>query len=449
MKEVGHWMWGALLVGAMAMTMDRGASVAAAGESGADAGAASGRMASEPVASGPAAGELGADAGAASGQVASEPASSGLAVGERTADELAAGVTAASATAAREPTVAAHPVLEDRYPERRTPFPQGVVGLADLVYSVVPGFRPLRLDLYEPAGKSGSHGLVVFIHGGGWVSGHTRHSGAFENWPGVLASLAAKGYVVASVEYRLSGEARFPAAIQDIKASIRWLRAHASEYGIDKTRAVVWGGSAGGQLAALAAMSCGAEGLEPPRTPAAQTGGGPAKPRAEDNESDCVQGLIAWYGIFDFATLARQSDAAGQQLASGVGQRGAGADGKRVAGAAQQIGAAGSAPSQYLGCALASCSGDELAAASAAHYVDSKDPPALLIHGTNDRTVPVQQSRDFYALLKSKGVSVEFVEIPGVDHSFIGSTPQATRAASLQALQKSFAFIDQTIGGAR
>jgi dipeptidyl aminopeptidase/acylaminoacyl peptidase len=72
-----------------------------------------------------------------------------------------------------------------------------------------------------------------------------------------------------------------------------------------------------------------------------------------------------------------------------------------------------------------------------------------LIHGTNDRTVPVQQSRDFYALLKSKGVSVEFVEIPGVDHSFIGSTPEATRAASLQALQKSFAFIDRTIGAAR
>jgi acetyl esterase/lipase len=396
MKKGGRWVWGALLVGAMAMTMDRG--VAAAG----------GRATDELAASGPAAGWTAAGA-------------------------VAAGATVAGTSAVGEPGVAAHPVLEDRYPERRTSFPQGVVGLADLVYSVVPGFRPLRLDLYEPAGQSGSHPLVVFIHGGGWVSGHTRHSGAFENWPGVLASLAAKGYVVASVEYRLSGEARFPAAIQDVKASIRWLRAHASVYGIDKTRAVVWGGSAGGQLAALAAMSCGAEALGPPRAPAAQTGGGPAQPRAEDKESDCVQGLVAWYGIFDFATLPRQSGAAGE----------------RGVGTAQQIGAAGSAPSQYLGCALASCSGDALAAASAAHYVDSKDPPALLIHGTNDRTVPVQQSRDFYALLRSKGVSVEFVEIPRVDHSFIGSTPQATRAASLQALQKSFAFIDRTIGGAR
>jgi acetyl esterase/lipase len=220
--------------------------------------------------------------------------------------------------------------------------------------------------------------------------------------------------VVASVEYRLSGEARFPAAIQDIKASIRWLRSHGSEYGIDKSRAVVWGGSAGGQLAALAAVSCGVAALEP--VPAAS----PA------SESDCVQGLIAWYGIFDFATLMKQSGGSGQQ-----------------------IGSAGSAPSQYLGCPLASCSAAELAAVSAAHYADPKSPPTLLIHGTDDRTVPVQQSRDFYSLLKSKGVPVEFVEIPGVDHSFIGTTPEATRTASLQALQKSLEFIDRTIGGKR
>jgi dipeptidyl aminopeptidase/acylaminoacyl peptidase len=68
-----------------------------------------------------------------------------------------------------------------------------------------------------------------------------------------------------------------------------------------------------------------------------------------------------------------------------------------------------------------------------------------LIHGAEDHTVPVQQSRDFYALLKSKGVSVEYVEIPGVDHSFIGHTSEATRAASLEALRKSFEFIHRTL----
>jgi acetyl esterase/lipase len=324
--------------------------------------------------------------------------------------------------APNQPAIAAHPVLEDRYPERRTTFPGGVVSFADVVYSVLPGFRPLRLDLYEPTGKAVSRPLVIFIHGGGWISGHTRHSGAFENWPGVLASLASRGYVVASVEYRLSGEARFPAAIQDIKSSIRWLRAHAAEYGIDKSKAIVWGGSAGGQLAALTATSCGAQALEPV-APSPPPGGAPAKPRLEDRESDCVQGVITWYGIFDFATIASQAGAAGQQM-----------------------GLEGSAPSQYLGCALSSCPADVLAAASASHYASPRSPPALLIHGTDDRTVPVQQSRDFYALLKSKAVPVQLVEIPGVDHSFIGTKPEVTRTASLEALRKSFEFIDQTVG---
>ena len=339
---------------------------------------------------------------------------------------MSCAVALAGGTAAAAPeavATAAHPVLEDRYPERRIPLAGGVVGLADLTYSVLPGFRPLRLDLYEPPGpQSGSHPLVVFIHGGGWMSGHTRHSGAFEDWPGVLASLAAKGYVVASVEYRLSGEAPFPAAIQDTKAAIRWLRAHAAQYGIDRQRAIAWGGSAGGQLAALAATSCGAAALRPAAPPPAP--GGRAVPRPEDSESDCVQGLITWYGIFDFATIAAQS----------------GPDGP------QRLGSAETAPSRYLGCALSSCTAAILAAASAASYVNSTDPPALLIHGTADHTVPVQQSRDFYALLRSKGVPAELVEIPGVDHSFIGATPAATRAASLLALRKSFEFIDRTVG---
>ena len=69
-----------------------------------------------------------------------------------------------------------------------------------------------------------------------------------------------------------------------------------------------------------------------------------------------------------------------------------------------------------------------------------------MIHGVNDRTVPIQQSRDYLAALRAKGVRAELIEIPGVDHSFIGTTPQATRAASLQALQKSLEFIDSHAG---
>jgi acetyl esterase/lipase len=329
-------------------------------------------------------------------------------------------------TQAAEPRVGSSPVLEDRYPARRVDFPDDVVGLPDLTYSSLTGYRPLVLDLYKPAKSGQSLPLVIYLHGGGWQSGHTRHSGAFEDWPGVLASIAARGYVVASVEYRLSGEAPFPAAIQDVKAAIRWLRAHASQFSIDKTRAVVWGGSAGGQLAALAGASCGAAALEPPSAAANQRpepGAMSSKPAATTQpttnvESDCVQGVITWYGVFDFSDLLHQS-----------------AEGDRSR----------DAEYRYLGCAPGKCSAAAVAAAGAITYVDAKDPPVLMIHGVNDHTVPIAQSRSYLAALHAKGVKGELVEIPGVDHSFIGATPAATREASLRALNRSIEFMDSTL----
>ena len=140
--------------------------------------------------------------------------------------------------------------------------------LRDLAYATVPGFRTMTLDLYQPkrAPKDYPKPLLIFVHGGGWNSGDARQGGGFSDFPGVLAALAAKGYVVASVNYRLSGEAHFPAALQDVKAAIRWLRAHADEYGIDTSRVAVWGEEAGGQLAALAGTSCGVAALEPPNS---------------------------------------------------------------------------------------------------------------------------------------------------------------------------------------
>src|SRR5687767_3574123 len=93
----------------------------------------------------------------------------------------AAEVTAATAAA---------PVLEDRYPAAKVVFGSDVESHPDLIYSTPAGFRPLRLDLYRQAKPNGLRPLVVYIHGGGWQSGHTRHSGAFANWPEVLASLA-------------------------------------------------------------------------------------------------------------------------------------------------------------------------------------------------------------------------------------------------------------------
>ena len=340
---------------------------------------------------------------------------------------FALAVTAACAVSsqAAEPRVGSAPVLEDRYPERRIGFPDEVVGFPDLTYASLAGYRPLVLDLYRPAKPGQPLPLVVYLHGGGWQSGHTRHSGAFEDWPGVLASIAARGYVVASVEYRLSGEAPFPAAVQDVKAAIRWLRTRAAEFDIDKARAVVWGGSAGGQLAALVGASCGASALEPPSAAANQRAepGRADKPVSQPQpvataESDCVQGVVTWYGIFDFSDVLHRS-------AQDAAPRGA--------------------EYRYLGCAPGKCSAATLAAAGAISYVDSKDPPVLMIHGMNDHTVPIGQSRSYLAALRAKGVKGELVEIPGVDHSFIGENPEATRDASLRALNQTLAFIDATL----
>ncbi len=313
-----------------------------------------------------------------------------------------------------EPATAASPVLDDRYPRVVVNFDEGVESFPDLIYSTLPGFRPLRLDLYKPRHVSQDAGLplVLYVHGGGWQSGHTRHSGAFANWPAVLASLAARGYVVASIEYRLSSEARFPAAIQDVKTSIRWLRSRSAEFGIDRTRAVIWGGSAGGQLAALAATSCGDDALAPSfaadsKSPAAV-------------ESDCVQGLVAWYGVFDFATVPPL--------------------------AGNQTPPAESPVSKYLGCQPANCAAT-VALASPVTHIDARTPSTLLIHGELDEVVPVAQSRAFHAALLSRKVGSELMVIPGVDHSFIGPDEATTRGASLAALSRTFAFIDATLRG--
>lgn len=308
---------------------------------------------------------------------------------------LCASNATAALAAERDFPVAATPALDDVYPDRVTAFADGVRGLADVTYSVVPGYRPLVLDLYQPA-SSGSHPLVIYIHGGGWVGGHTRHSGALVNFPNVLAKLASEGFVVASLEYRLAAEAPFPAQLQDVRAALRFLRANAAKYRIDGSRVAVWGGSAGGHLAALLATTCGDTSFDT----------APAPPRSE-----CVQGVVGWYPVLDFRTL------------------GGGGDG---------------AVSRLLGC-QGPCDPARLARASPVTYVKHETPPFLLIHGEGDRTVDVSQSKNGEQSLKAAGVPVESIYLPSVDHSFIGSTPEQTRSATLKATNATFYWFHRVL----
>jgi acetyl esterase/lipase len=301
--------------------------------------------------------------------------------------------------------VAEKPVLEDRYPDRVTRWPGGVTSLADVVYQTLPGYRPQIVDIYMPAKRGAAKPLVLYVHGGGWVAGHTRHAGPMANFPAALAKLASEGFVVASLEYRLAGEARFPAQVQDVRAALRFLKGNAARFGLDPARTGIWGGSAGGHLSALAALTCGVSSLDAPGVTA------PAG-------SECVQSAVIWYGVFDFAALA-----AG---------RASGGDG---------------AAERLLGC-TGPCTPAQYAPASPVTYIDAKDPPFLLIHGEGDKTVPVAQSHLAETQMRAAGVSVSSIYIPVVDHSFIGTSPAETRAATLRAMNATYDFFHQTLDGA-
>lgn len=133
-----------------------------------------------------------------------------------------------------------------------------VVAHRGLPYADVLRCRPLELDLYVPAGQPGAPELVpllVFVHGGGWARGSRRSFGpAFDE--GFFARIAGGGYVVASIDYRLSGEAVYPAQLQDVHVALDWLAEHAPAHGADIERTVLLGESAGGHLAALAGLTC-------------------------------------------------------------------------------------------------------------------------------------------------------------------------------------------------
>lgn len=300
--------------------------------------------------------------------------------------------------------VAAATVREDRFPETPAHFAGGIIALPNVEYANLVGFRPLTLDLYVHAGRADGRRrpLVIWVHGGGWSRGDARTSAAFADWPGVLGSLAARGYVVASVNYRLSGEARYPAAIKDVRAAVRHLRANAGVYGIDPDRVILWGGSAGAYLATMAALTC----ADPAFVPEPSTG------RAERGDvsppssaPDCVQGIVAWYGPFELSEYRSRNVAA------------------------------------LLGCQH-DCAALAKAASPVAH-VAGDAPPMLLIHGTADTTIAADQSSVMAERVRAVGGRAETLLIPGADHGWMGDSPAGTRDAHLAALRESFAFMDR------
>jgi dipeptidyl aminopeptidase/acylaminoacyl peptidase len=167
---------------------------------------------------------------------------------------------------------------------------------------------------------------------------------------------------------------------------------------------LAWGGSAGGHLAALAATSCGHAAFSPLPSTGRLTAADAETAMIAD-VSDCVQAAVIWYGAFDLEKMP----------------------GKNAEG--------------LLGCEIGSCA-DKLALASPITHVSGSSSPMLLIHGLADTEIPADQSRDMAARMKQAGVPIETLFIPDVGHGLIGQAPAITRDANLQALRRTFDFID-------
>lgn len=246
----------------------------------------------------------------------------------------------------------------------------------DLSY-VAGGSAAQKLDLYIPNNQTGTTPLIVWIHGGGWQNGDKAL--APNSHP---LRYARNGYAVASLNYRLIGEAIFPAQINDVKAAVRWLRAHAAEYNIDPSRIGAWGSSAGGHLAALAGASNDVVDLE-------GTVGGNA------DRSSRVQAVVDWYGPTNFLLMDTQGQAQG---CGGGGHN-----------------SATSPESLLVGCQIQTCP-EAVQRANPMTYVTADDPPFFIQHGTVDCAVPTGQSQIFQELLRNGGHDSSLTLLPGAAH---------------------------------
>jgi len=270
-----------------------------------------------------------------------------------TRNEISAGMSAAFATLVlfAQPSVAQ----------------DGVTRTGDIVFAEVDG-RELMLDLYTPTGVDNAP-VLIFAHGGGWARGSR------ERVPHI--GLVSSGYAIASVDYRLSGEAKFPAQIHDMKAAVRYLRANASELGIDPDRIGATGSSAGAHLAQLLGVTNGSAEHE-------------GDVGEYDNVSSDVSVIISYYGASNFTTILDQS------TEYGYGVRAPALD-------------------ALLG-GLPEAEPELARLASSIFYADASDPPLYLLHGDLDPQMPINQTHEIHGKYKSLGLPVHFEVVHGAQH---------------------------------
>jgi len=264
--------------------------------------------------------------------------------------------------------------------------PAGIKEQINIPYGTGGG-TPLELDIYTPENLAGPVPGIIFIHGGGWRSGKRQ------DYKFYTTRFATHGYVVATVSYRLKEAGYFPNCVEDVKCAVRWMRANATQLNVDPDRIAVIGGSAGGHLSMMAGYSSDVAEFE-------GQGG-------HLGVSSAVQAVIDIYGPVDF-TVEETRD---HPLLTGFMQ-----------GTYEEV------PEKFV-------------KASPLTYLDPSDPPTLIIHGTIDTLVPVEQSDLLAEKFQELGMMYWYDRIDGWPHAMDIANPVNQRVE-----QVAIAFLKEVFG---
>jgi len=246
--------------------------------------------------------------------------------------------------------------------------PDSITVYQDLVYKEVDSLQ-LKLDIYKSAALQKPAPVLIFIHGGAWRGGNKADYAPY------LIDYAKKGYVTATIGYRLSKVAVYPAAVNDVKCAVLWIKQHAPMYMIDPGKIAVIGGSAGGHLSMMVGYTSERNDLL-----------GPCKADSVDAR---VQAVVNLYGPCDLTTEFAQNNKVVHQFLGGVYD---------------------SIPDIYR-------------QASPIFYITPDDPPTLIFHGSIDDTVPVSQSDTLRVRLNEAGVPNEYHRLRGWPHTMDIAVP--------------------------
>lgn len=253
----------------------------------------------------------------------------------------------------------------------------------DIVYGKA-GERELKLDMAKPNKGDGPFPVVVCVHGGGWRMGNKKD---MHPW---LTMLAERGYLAVSVGYRLAPEYHFPAQIEDCKTAIRFLRANAKNYNIQKDRVGAIGYSAGGHLVDLLGLTDPKAGFEG---------------KEYLTESSEVQCVVDYFGPTDLAAFGKDDSAQRSMLAPLIGAKYT------------------EKPKAHEH-------------ASPINHVKNNAPPFLIFHGTKDWIVPIEQSTKFAEKLKAANVDVTYVQVPDEGHGWSGPVGMQSTKQTIQFFEK-------------